>query len=129
MTPIEWLVLAIAALAIGVLYFAWTVRMTVVNPTRLELRVGETAVVEAVLFRKPAFRSVPERTQGTVKLSARSSLVSVTPSEAGTSHQTAAAFTVVGAVEGEGKAFVLSGRSRHGDHASVEVTAKVTSAG
>lgn len=124
MTPLEWFALA-AVLAAGVLYFAWTVRITVVNPTHLELRVGQTVSVEAVLFRKPAFRRTPERTQGTVKMSARSSIVAVTPSEAGTSHQAAARFDVTGAVEGEGTAFILTGKSRHGDHEAVTVTAKV----
>jgi hypothetical protein len=126
MTPVEWLLLALAALALGLLYFGWTVRITVVNPTHLDMRVGDSATVEAVLFRKPAFRTTPERTQGTVKLSARSSLVAVTPSEAGSSHQTAASFRVDAVTVGEGKAFILAGRSRHGDHDAVEVTVKVT---
>jgi hypothetical protein len=129
MTPVEWALAAAAVLALMVLYFAWTVRITVANPTHLELRVGESKTVEAVLFRKPAFRRTPERTQGTVKVFARSNIVSVSPGEAGTSHQTAASFTVIGAVAGEGNAFTLQGTSRHGSHEAVQITAKVTAAG
>jgi len=128
MTPVEWMLLACAALVVGICYFAWVVRSTIVNPTSLELKVGESKTVEATLFRKPAFRTKPKRTQGTVKTTGRSNIVTVAPSEAGTSHQTAAAFTVTGASVGEGNAFLLSGESRHGTHDSVQIVAKVTAA-
>jgi hypothetical protein len=57
-----------------------------------------------------------------------SSIVSVSPSQATTSHQAAASFTVTGASVGEGNAFVLSGSSRHGSHDGAQITAKVVAA-
>ena len=124
MTPIEWGLLAAAIVAVGAILWGWSSRVfIVVVPTEMTIIKDTTANLQAKLYYKPWFTKKHKATQGKVNVRSLSpSIASVSPPTRPVGHQDIAVFTITGGSVGGPATIKVDGKSRHGEHETVNVS-------